>query len=76
MTDHDRLQRLEEVHAFSEHTLEQLSAEMAELSRRLAAAVQRLDRLEARIEQLREKDPEKRPGAASPAEATDEDPGV
>jgi uncharacterized coiled-coil protein SlyX len=56
----DRLTRLEESHGFTEHTLEQLSAEMAGINQRLTEALRRLERLETRLEQLLQ--PEDPPG--------------
>jgi uncharacterized coiled-coil protein SlyX len=47
-----RLLKLEEAQAFSERTIEQLSAEMAELNRRLGEVSVRLSRLEQRLEGL------------------------
>jgi uncharacterized coiled-coil protein SlyX len=42
-----RLQKLEESFAFSEHTIEQLAAELVEVNRRLAETVERVQRLES-----------------------------
>jgi uncharacterized coiled-coil protein SlyX len=59
--DPDRLRRLEESHGFAEHALEQLSAEMATMNRRLAELTARVARLETRLQRL-----------AAPPEASEE----
>jgi uncharacterized coiled-coil protein SlyX len=50
--DPQRLQRLEESQAFAEHAIEQLSAELAALSKRLHESTARIARLERRLDQL------------------------
>lgn len=49
-----RLLRLEEAQAFSEHTVEQLSGEIAELNKRLAEALAHIRMLESRLQRLLE----------------------
>ncbi len=49
-----RLQRIEESQGFAERTIEELSAEIAGLNRRLAEAQSRLLRVESRLQQLLE----------------------
>ena len=48
----ERARKLEEAQGFTEHAVEQLSAEIAELNRRLSQALSRLSRLEERLERL------------------------
>jgi uncharacterized coiled-coil protein SlyX len=50
--DDPRLTRLEEHAAFTEHTVEQLSTEIAELNRRLAETARRIQALEDRLTRL------------------------
>ena len=47
-----QLRRLEEHAAFSERAIDQLSAEMAEINRRLLTLTNRLERMEHRIEKI------------------------
>jgi uncharacterized coiled-coil protein SlyX len=49
-----RLLKLEEHAGFTEHTLDQLTAEMLELHKRLAAVVKRMDALEGRLLELKD----------------------
>lgn len=49
-----RLLKLEEAQAFSEHTVEQLSGEIAELNKRLAEALAHIRLLENRLQRLLE----------------------
>jgi uncharacterized coiled-coil protein SlyX len=58
----DRVQRLEEHAGFAEHTVEQLSAEILELNKRLADTARRLSALEARLSRIL--DPAEQPPAA------------
>lgn len=44
-----RVQRLEEHAAFTEHTVEQLSGEIADLNKRMAELLKRLQSLEGRL---------------------------
>jgi uncharacterized coiled-coil protein SlyX len=46
----DRARKIEEAQGFTDHAVEQLSAEIAELNRRLAQALTRLARVEARLD--------------------------
>jgi uncharacterized coiled-coil protein SlyX len=48
----DRFVRLEENLGFAEHTIEQLSTELASMNHRLAEVLARLQRLEARLDIL------------------------
>jgi uncharacterized coiled-coil protein SlyX len=46
----ERLTRLEEAETFAQRTVDELNAEVVELNRRLADALARLERLEARLD--------------------------
>lgn len=48
----EQVRKLQEAQGFTEHAVEQLSAEIAELNRRLGQALTRLARLEQRLERL------------------------
>jgi uncharacterized coiled-coil protein SlyX len=54
----ERLVRLEEGHAYAEHTVEQINGEVAELNRRLGVLLQRIERIERRFEALAEEEDE------------------
>ena len=58
----ERLRKVEESLAFSDHAIEQLSAEIAALGRRVAETMAALRRLEARLD-----------AASRPAEPGDDD---
>ena len=49
-----RLRKLEEAQAFSEHSVEQLSDEIAEVNKRLAEALAHIRMLESRLQRLLE----------------------
>lgn len=49
-----RLQRLEEHAGFTEHTLDQLSTEIAAASRTLRELAARMERLEARLQRMQQ----------------------
>jgi uncharacterized coiled-coil protein SlyX len=67
-----RLTRVEEACGFAQHDVEQLSAEVAELGRRLAEALRRVESLERRLAAGAESDvdptPARPPHSAGPAE--------
>jgi uncharacterized coiled-coil protein SlyX len=48
----DRLMRIEEHAGFTEHTVEQLSAEMAELGKRMLEITRRVEAIERRLGEL------------------------
>jgi hypothetical protein len=50
--DNQQARTLQEALAFTDHAVEQLSAEIAGLNRRLAQALTRLARLEQRLDRL------------------------
>lgn len=67
----ERLQRLEEHAGFTEHTLDQLTVEILELNKRLAALAKRLDAFEGRLTEIQLTGPagppvEKPPHSAGP----------
>ncbi len=53
-SSHQRLTSLEEHSAFTEHAVDQLSAEIAELNKRVHVLVSRIDSLETRLGKLLE----------------------
>jgi uncharacterized coiled-coil protein SlyX len=66
--DDDRAKKIEEAQGFTEHAVEQLSAEIAELNRRLTQALTRLARVEARLERLASGDGDATEEQGTPAE--------
>ncbi len=50
----ERLDRIEESHGYTERTVEQLSAEIADMNKRMQAMGKRLAALEAGLQKLKE----------------------
>lgn len=70
-SDAERLRRLEEHAGFAEYTLDQFSAELAELHKRLGTLVRRIEAMEERLGELSSPDDasppvERPPHAAGP----------
>lgn len=63
-----RLVRVEEHTGFTEHTVEQLSAEMAAMNKRMHELLRRIDGLERRLGELT-RPGEDKPGAGDAADA-------
>lgn len=65
-SDDDRLRRLEEHVGYAEYTLDQFSAELAELHKRMASLLRRIDALEQRLGELSESDGDDAPPVERP----------
>lgn len=63
-----RLTRVEEHAGFTEHTVEQLSAEMAAMNKRMHELLRRIDGLERRLAELTRPEEDK-PGEGNAADA-------